>query len=90
MKIRRHALKVQPLIPREREKQGVWLAAVVAFGDIYIIMNIAVIGGMVNVINGKSAVGFGPDVNARVGTVYSSKLATQSFTSSSEAPERKR
>ena len=45
---------------------------------------------MVDVVNGKSAVGFGPDVNARVGTVYSSKPATQSFTSSSEAPERNR
>ena len=90
MKIRRHALKVQPLIPREREKQRVGTASVVAFGDVYIKMNVSVIRGMVDVVNGKSAVGFGPDVNARVGTVYSSKLATQSFTSSSEAPERKR
>ena len=90
MKIRRHALKIQPLIPREREKQRVGLAAVIALGDVYIIMNVSVVWGVVDVVNGKPAVGFGPDVNARAGTVYSSNPATQSFTSSSEALERNR
>ena len=83
MKILRHALKVQPLIPRKREKQRVGTASVIALGDVYIKMNVAVARGVVDVVNGKSAEGFGPDVNARAGTVYSSKPATQSFTSSS-------
>lgn len=83
MKILRHALKIQPLIPRKREKQRIGTASVVALGDVYIKMNVAIVGRVVDVVNGKSAVCFGPDVNARVGTVYSSNPATQSFTSSS-------
>ena len=90
MKIRRHALKIQPLIPREREKQRIGTASVVALGNVYIKMNVSVVWRVVDVVNGKPAVGFSPDINAAAETVYSSNPATQSFTSSSEALERNR
>ncbi len=52
------SLKIQPFITGQRKIQGIRLTAIIAFRNIYIVMNIPCICGMVHIVNHKIPVDF--------------------------------
>ena len=55
-----HALKIQPLIPRQGEIQRIGLAPVVGFRDVDVVMDVPFHLGMEHVVQHKAAVGLRP------------------------------